>query len=554
MSGREIDGAIAAAIGEGLLPAEASGHDDAHRPWPVVLLIGLGAWLAALPLLVAVGMLFGDWIMRGPFAIVFGVLLIALSIVMFRSSGIPLFVEQLGLPALLVGGGCLAFGVFHNGPPRLAFAVLALVAVGVAAAAGRSWVRNLLGALAAVLVTLAFVSDRALNLDRGTLPQFWLAWHLSFGLWLLALGAQAQLARSGGPVSGQRAIESIATGWLAAVLVGLAWLAGMTFLAGAVIERDIVADIGRELARQRGDGSARIVHPLVSALLGAAAAWVGASAWPTLRQTWCIGLAAILVLLAWCMPSLGAVLLALALTATSRRWLLAGLAGLAAAWIIGAFYYALDYPLAHKALILFVAGVVLGAIAWFGASTHPAAVAADSSRDRDDALRRVRPVGTLPLAGIAATLVLTLAVANAGIWQKEGVIRNGKPVFVELAPVDPRSLLQGDYMALNFRLPGDGFFDSTPAMQRPVALGTIDARGVAHLVRIEKRGAAAGPNDLQIELTSKGGRWTVVTDAYFFREGDSARFSRAKYGEFRVLPDGKALLVGLAGADLQPIR
>jgi hypothetical protein len=550
MSGRPLRAVIAAAIDEGLLPAAAALDEDEHRPWPVVLLIGLGAWLAALPLLVAVGMVFGDQLMRGPFAILFGVLLIALSIVLFRSRSIPLFVEQLGLPALLVGGGCFAFGVFHNGPPRLAFAMLALVAIVVAVAAGRSWVRNLLGVLAAVLVTLAFVSDRALNLDRSTLGQFWLAWHLSFGAWLLALGVQSQLARSGGAVSGQSAIESIASGWLVAVLVGLAWLAGMTFLAGAVIERNIVAEMSRELARQRGDGATRIVQPLVSVLLAAAAAWIGASAWPTLRQTWCIGLAAMLVVLAWFMPSLGAVLLALLLTATSQRWLLAGVAGLAAAWIIGAFYYALGYPLAQKALILFVAGVVLGAIAWFGASGGPASGEGDATRG-DGA---VRARGALRLAGIAATLVLTLAVANVGIWQKEDVIRHGKPVFVELAPVDPRSLMQGDYMALDFRVPRDGFFESTLSWQRPVALAEIDSSGVARLVRIEGPGAVPGPNELRIELTPKRGRWTVVTDAYFFREGEGERFAQAKYGEFRVLPDGKALLVGLASADRQPIR
>jgi uncharacterized membrane-anchored protein len=166
----------------------------------------------------------------------------------------------------------------------------------------------------------------------------------------------------------------------------------------------------------------------------------------------------------------------------------------------------------------------------------------------------VRPRGALRLAGIGATLVLALAVANVGIWQKEDVIRNGRPVFVELAPVDPRSLMQGDYMALNFRVPREGFFEPKLSWQRPVALAEIDSSGVARLTRLEGPGAMPGPNELRIELTPKAGRWTVVTDAYFFREGEGARFARAKYGEFRVLPDGKALLVGLAGADLQPIR
>ncbi|MPM45457.1 hypothetical protein SDC9_92144 [bioreactor metagenome] len=45
----------------------------------------------------------------------------------------------------------------------------------------------------------------------------------------------------------------------------------------------------------------------------------------------------------------------------------------------------------------------------------------------------------------------------------------------------------------------------------------------------------------------------LVTDAYFFPEGTGKVFERAKFGDFRVLPDGRALLVGLADADGKPI-
>ena len=34
--------------------------------------------------------------------------------------------------------------------------------------------------------------------------------------------------------------------------------------------------------------------------------------------------------------------------------------------------------------------------------------------------------------------------------ERQGLLRNGRTVYLELAPVDPRSLLQGDYMALNY--------------------------------------------------------------------------------------------------------
>ena len=56
-----------------------------------------------------------------------------------------------------------------------------------------------------------------------------------------------------------------------------------------------------------------------------------------------------------------------------------------------------------------------------------------------------------------------------------------------------------------------------------------------------------------LPLKQLKGKWVLVTDAYFFPEGTGKAFERAKFGDFRVLPDGRALLVGLADADGKPI-
>ena len=114
------------------------------------------------------------------------------------------------------------------------------------------------------------------------------------------------------------------------------------------------------------------------------------------------------------------------------------------------------------------------------------------------------------LIGLAA--VATLAAVNVAIWQKEALIAEGRPVYVELAPVDPRSLIQGDYMRLNFRLPEDieHQLDALVTRQRPHV--------VASLLRIESRGAGLAAD------------------------------------EFRVAADGPALLVGMVDAALVPIK
>jgi len=87
---------------------------------------------------------------------------------------------------------------------------------------------------------------------------------------------------------------------------------------------------------------------------------------------------------------------------------------------------------------------------------------------------------------------------------------------------------------------------------RPQVLARRDARGVVALRRAEP-GAALQPGDLRIELTPKRGTWVLVTDAWFFAEGDAARWAQARYGEFRVDDEGRALLVGLRDAALKPL-
>jgi len=51
---------------------------------------------------------------------------------------------------------------------------------------------------------------------------------------------------------------------------------------------------------------------------------------------------------------------------------------------------------------------------------------------------------------VIAGLVLVLGVANYDIWQKQQVVDDGQQILLQLRPVDPRSLIQGDFMQLRY--------------------------------------------------------------------------------------------------------
>ncbi len=85
------------------------------------------------------------------------------------------------------------------------------------------------------------------------------------------------------------------------------------------------------------------------------------------------------------------------------------------------------------------------------------------------------------------------------------------------------------------------------------AVGMLDASRVAHLTRITGEGPIA-EGEVRMRLNRNGRAWSLVTNAWFFKEGEATKWSNAKFGEFRLLPNGRALLIGLANAELQPIK
>ena len=156
---------------------------------------------------------------------------------------------------------------------------------------------------------------------------------------------------------------------------------------------------------------------------------------------------------------------------------------------------------------------------------------------------------------IVVGALLVLGALNAAIVAKEHIKRSGEIVYLALAPVDPRSLIQGDYMALRFALARDLERHDETAQRRAregeVAFAgvALDAQRVAQLA-----GDAAAAPLLRLRYRIRNGQVWLGTNAFFFEEGTAERFSRARYGEFRVDRDtGEAVLVGLRDDKLEAL-
>lgn len=152
---------------------------------------------------------------------------------------------------------------------------------------------------------------------------------------------------------------------------------------------------------------------------------------------------------------------------------------------------------------------------------------------------------------VLAGLLLALVVVNSTVLRYEKVLRHGQVAVLELAPVDPRSLMQGDYMRLQFAIAQD----VESALQgRDGDSGFVvvraDDKGVARFVRVQSDASVRAPDELVIRYGHKDGRVVFGSDAYFFEEGRAKHFEQARYGELRVAADGTALLATLRDANL----
>jgi uncharacterized membrane-anchored protein len=157
---------------------------------------------------------------------------------------------------------------------------------------------------------------------------------------------------------------------------------------------------------------------------------------------------------------------------------------------------------------------------------------------------------------IAVGVLVVLGAVNFSILGKERIKQGGEVIYLDLAPVDPRSLMQGDYMTLRFRLAGE--IQATLRKPGPDGLPregeqrfadiALDPRGVASLA------TPGTPATHRLRYRIRRDSVWLGTNAFFFEEGSEQRYAGARFGEFRLdRESGEAVLVGLRDARLKPL-
>jgi|Deesub1362A_J573_1020465.scaffolds.fasta_scaffold02366_8 uncharacterized membrane-anchored protein len=147
--------------------------------------------------------------------------------------------------------------------------------------------------------------------------------------------------------------------------------------------------------------------------------------------------------------------------------------------------------------------------------------------------------------------LLILGAVNVRVYQREELARSGRQVFLELVPVDPRSLFQGDYIQMRYALSADLADLQLPP--KGLLLLTLDAANVAQRAELYQPGSPLGENQVLVRYQWGWLGPRIGPDSFFIQEGHARIYRDARFAELRVSPDGDTLLVGLRDELLRPL-
>lgn len=501
--------------------------DQRGFSWPLAALSGFGAMLASAPFLILYGLVFESFLRQPGGAAFLGAATLGAAALLVRGAAPFSFRQMFGLIAIGVGIALISYAAARWYQRDAGF-VMALVAAVVAFAIQSNWMRALFGFGAfSALVSSIFAHVAVAFFIRGT------GWRIEMAVALTSLtaaaGVAALVATSKAGSRGEAARPFFA-GWTAAGLLALIALAGRPFLASAG-----AGGLGElaSLFTTPWSGPAQAT----SIALGVIGVAILLARRADLRTPLGFAVAICVVALTLRSPTLGATVAVFAGAVLAGSRSLAAAAAVATIWIVSAFYYALNWPLTQKGYVLMGLGAALGVVVFL-------------TRARGAAAHNGPTVfGRAAVALIALGAAVTAGIASTAVRDAENVLRDGRIVYIALRPVDPRSLVQGDYMAIAFNT------DRLPAPREATgevrALADIDARSVLTLQSLTEPGAAPAADQVVVKLRRKSGRWFVGSDAFFFEEGHAHDYVDAKYGQFRLGADGRLLLTRLADKDLR---
>ena len=155
---------------------------------------------------------------------------------------------------------------------------------------------------------------------------------------------------------------------------------------------------------------------------------------------------------------------------------------------------------------------------------------------------------------ILLTTAFIAWVFGSQISDLKKVREEGRTVYLDLQPVDPRALMLGDYMRLRYaeeRVPEGMDIDDLPP--KGAFVMTLNENNVGSFSHLDSKAKIAS-NQVRFNYTRTNRSLTFGAPRFYFENGTAETYENARYGVFKVSPAGKAILVNLADEEFRTLR
>lgn len=144
--------------------------------------------------------------------------------------------------------------------------------------------------------------------------------------------------------------------------------------------------------------------------------------------------------------------------------------------------------------------------------------------------------------------LIIFSVFNYAIYEKQQILSDGEIVLLKITPMDPRSLLQGDYMAFQYAIEEEMENAVKEPQKNGFAVIKPDNDRVAHFVRIYQ-GETLTDDEKIIKFqynAELSHHYVIRPSSFLFQEGLGPLYQKAEYAIFHYRGFKNYLLVGMA--------
>ena len=160
-----------------------------------------------------------------------------------------------------------------------------------------------------------------------------------------------------------------------------------------------------------------------------------------------------------------------------------------------------------------------------------------------------------------ATILFFVGLVGKNEWH----LHHSKSIFIQLKPVDPRSILQGDYMALAYELNLQSLKalagNESEALDQVIfnhssvpAKVILDSQNRVVRTVLDINNSFAGQSLILKNPENRLQALYPASRSFLFAEGLAQCYEKAKYAEFKVNQKGEAILFDLRGEELQSLN